>query len=327
MNPPLPPPNSDPVLVTRALAKTFRDFWRRPKVRALRPLDLQLSRGEVFGLLGPNGSGKSTTIKLLLGLLRPSAGEIEIFGADRHDPRVRERIGYLPELTCLHRALTPDELLDYYGALSNLPRRERRRRADQLLALLDLEGRRSSPIGEFSKGMARRVGLAQALIHNPDLVILDEPTSGLDPIACRGIKDLIRTLADQGRTVLMSSHLLADVEDICDRIAILFRGETLAIGAVKSLLSPPGAFRLAIDAVSEEDALEKRRRIVETLGIEADLERPSIGLEQYFLDVIRNREAKSSGATPEALSLRQAPFLQTPRTAPPSRTPPPPEAS
>ena len=173
-------------------------------------------------MLGPNGSGKSTTIKMLLGLLYPTRGHIEVFG---HSPRhvaTKSRIGYLPEESYLYRYLNSQETLDFFGNLFNLNSVERRKRADQLIEMVGLNNARNRQVGEFSKGMQRRIGLAQALINDPDLVILDEPTAGLDPIGCREIKDLIVALAKRGKTVILSSHLLSDVEDVCDRVVICY---------------------------------------------------------------------------------------------------------
>jgi len=227
------------VVVVRGLTKVFKDFWGRPKARAVDNVDFEVRPGEVFGLLGPNGSGKSTTVKLLLGLLYPTKGHIEVFG---HSPRhvaTKSRIGYLPEESYLYRYLNSGETLDFFGSLFDLPSNERRRRAEQLLQMVGLNQVRRRMVGEFSKGMQRRIGLAQALINDPDLVILDEPTSGLDPIGCREVKDLILALARRGKTVILSSHLLADVEDVCDRVVIYYGGSIHAIGTLKEYLLPP----------------------------------------------------------------------------------------
>ena len=216
---------SEVVVETRNLTKIYRDFWGRRKVHALKSLDLEINRGEIFGLLGPNGSGKTTTIKLLLGLLFPSEGDALIFGKNASDVRRNERIGYLPEESYLYRFLTAEEILDFYGKLFHIPAVVRRQRANDLLEMVGLTYAKKRQLKEYSKGMVRRVGLAQALINDPEVVILDEPTSGLDPIGTRDMKDLILDLKKQGKTVLMCSHLLADVQDVCDRIGILFQGE------------------------------------------------------------------------------------------------------
>ena len=190
------------VIAVRGLTKIFKDFWGRPKARAVDNVSFEVKRGEVFGLLGPNGSGKSTTVKMLLGLLYPTKGHIEVFG---HSPRhvaTKSRIGYLPEESYLYRYLDSDETLHFFGDLFDLPPADRKQRTEQLLDMVGLSKARHRQVGEFSKGMQRRIGLAQALINDPDLVILDEPTAGLDPIGCREVKDLILPLAKRGKTVI-----------------------------------------------------------------------------------------------------------------------------
>lgn len=300
-----PPP---PVVEARGLSKVFRDFWRRPKVRALQELDLAIRPGEVFGLLGPNGSGKSTTIKLLLGLLHPTAGKITLFNSTPHDLAVRQRLGYLPELTWLHPFLNPVETLDYHGALANVPKLERRRRIEQLLTMLDLRQAARRPVGEFSKGMTRRVGLAQALIHNPELIILDEPTSGLDPLGCRKVKDLIRTLADQGRCVLMSSHLLADVADTCDHVAILHQGRRLAGGMVSELLSGDGDISFKLDHPPAEKVETMRAWLESNSGSRTTVERSMISLESFFIQTLARDGARDAASMDLCPTL--APFLE-----------------
>ena len=216
--------DSDVVIQTRHLTKIYRDFWGRKKVRALNSLSLDVKKGEVFGLLGPNGSGKTTTIKLLLGLLFPTEGEVTILGQPAVNVTKNERIGYLPEESYLYRFLNAEETLDFYGRLFNMPAKVRRERAQQLIEQVGLKEARRRQLKEYSKGMTRRIGLAQALINDPDLILLDEPTSGLDPLGSKDMKDLIVNLKAQGKTVVMCSHLLADVQDVCDRIAILDKG-------------------------------------------------------------------------------------------------------
>ncbi|MEJ5238637.1 MAG: ABC transporter ATP-binding protein, partial [Limisphaera sp.] len=238
------------VVSVRGLTKIFYDFWGRPKARAVDDVDFDVYRGEVFGLLGPNGSGKSTTVKLLLGLLYPTRGQIQVLGRSPRHVATKEQIGYLPEESYLYRYLDARETLDFFGRLFELPARERARRTEELLEMVGLSQVRSRPVGEFSKGMQRRIGLAQALINDPQLVILDEPTSGLDPIGCREMKDLILTLARRGKTVILSSHLLADVEDVCDRVLILYGGRVQAIGPLKELLRKPDRLRITTPVLS-----------------------------------------------------------------------------
>ncbi|HXT41779.1 MAG TPA: ABC transporter ATP-binding protein [Candidatus Angelobacter sp.] len=289
------------VVVVRGLTKVFKDFWGRPKAKAVESVDFEVRRGEVFGLLGPNGSGKSTTVKMLLGLLYPTKGHIEVFGhSPRHVP-TKSRIGYLPEESYLYRYLDSNETLDFFGSLFDLPDNERRRRAEQLLEMVGLSQVRRRMVGEFSKGMQRRIGLAQALINDPDLVILDEPTSGLDPIGCREVKDLILALARRGKTVILSSHLLADVEDVCDRVVIYYGGKIRAMGTLKELLAKADSVRITAPALPRETlqrVLDVIRRDVAEDKVRIDT--PTQNLESYFLGVVekaRASETETSGAT------------------------------
>jgi ABC-2 type transport system ATP-binding protein len=292
--------NGEVVISVRGLTKVFKDFWGRPKARAVDNVDFEVRRGEVFGLLGPNGSGKSTTVKLLLGLLYPSKGFIEVFG---HSPRhvaTKSRIGYLPEESYLYRYLNSRETLDFFGNLFELPKNDRRQRAEQLLEMVGLSQAHLRAVGEFSKGMQRRIGLAQALINDPDLVILDEPTSGLDPIGCREVKDLILALARRGKTVILSSHLLSDVEDVCNRVVIYYGGKIHAMGSLRELLATPDAIRITTPALSRptmERVLETIRKDVAEDKVRIDT--PTQNLESYFLDVVqkaRHAAAETSGA-------------------------------
>src|SRR5437773_7583163 len=224
------------IIETRKLTKIYRDFWGRQKKVALRALNLQVFRGEIFGLLGPNGSGKTTTIKLLLGLLFPTDGDALVFGQPGAEVAKNERIGYLPEESYLYRFLNAEETLDFYGRLFNLDPAVRRKRAAELIEKVGLANDKRRILKEYSQGMRQRIGLAQALINDPELVILDEPTSGLDPLGTRWMKDLIIDLRKEGKTVLMCSHRLDDVQDVCDRIAILYDGELQELGQVSTLL-------------------------------------------------------------------------------------------
>lgn len=289
------------VVAVRGLTKVFKDFWGRPKARAVDNVDFEVRRGEVFGLLGPNGSGKSTTVKMLLGLLYPSKGHIEVFG---HSPRhvaTKERIGYLPEESYLYRYLNSDETLNFFGNLFQISPEKRQDRSEQLLEMVGLKQARSRQVGEFSKGMQRRIGLAQALINDPDLIILDEPTSGLDPIGCREVKDLIIALARRGKTVILSSHLLADVEDVCDRVVIYYGGKVQAMGTLKELLVEPDAIRITTPVLPRE----KLERVLEIIRADVDagkvrVDNPTQNLESYFLEVVRKAKqsaAATSGAT------------------------------
>ena len=292
---------SDEVVVSvRGLTKVFKDFWNRPKARAVDNVDFEVRRGEVFGLLGPNGSGKSTTVKLLLGLLHPTRGHIEVFGHSPRHVQTKSRIGYLPEESYLYRYLNSRETLDFFGNLFHLSRGERNNRAGQLLEMVGLSQVYTRSVGEFSKGMQRRIGLAQALINDPDLIILDEPTSGLDPIGCREMKDLILALSRRGKTVILSSHLLADVEDVCDRVVIYYGGRVQAMGTLKELLSEPDTLRITTPVLPRETltrVLEVIRHDVAADKVRVD--NPTQNLESYFLDVVqkaRQSAAETSGA-------------------------------
>lgn len=295
-------PKSDQVVVSvRGLTKVFKDFWGRPKARAVDNVDFDVRRGEVFGLLGPNGSGKTTILKLLLGLLHPTKGHIEVFGRSPRHVQTKSRIGYLPEESYLYRFLDSRETLDFFGNLFELPAAERRRRTEQLLEMVGLSQTRTRAVGEFSKGMQRRIGLAQALINDPDLVILDEPTSGLDPIGCREMKDLILALARRGKTVILSSHLLADVEDVCDRVLILYGGKVRAIGTLQELLTRPDRIRITTPVLPRQTLEQVLEIIRKNVGPDTvRIDNPTQNLESFFLEVVqRARQAaeQTSGAT------------------------------
>src|SRR5438270_8674655 len=258
--------NSEAVLAEN-LTKVYKDFWGRDKVRALDGLDLTIHRGEVFGLLGPNGSGKSTTIKLLLGLIFPTRGDAHVLGEPAGSTAINEKIGFLPEESYLYRFLNGEEILKFYGRLFKIPRRELNRRVPELLDIVGLDAKsRKRKLREYSKGMARRIGLAQAMINNPDLILLDEATTGLDPIGTREMKDLIISLKEQGKTVLLCSHLLADVQDVCDRITILFRGKMQTLGEVKDLLQVRDITNIETRGMSDPQ-IEELRQNLSRMGV------------------------------------------------------------
>jgi ABC-2 type transport system ATP-binding protein len=225
------------ILKTERLRVEFasHEFRRAPKV-ALNGLDLEVAAGEIFGFLGPNGAGKTTTINVLLGFLPPTRGTASLFGIDVRRPIARQRIGYLPEMTYYYKFLTAEELLRFYAKIFGLPRASAERRIDQLLKLVELDSARKRLIKTYSKGMQQRVGLAQALINDPDLLVLDEPTSGLDPLGRMKVREIIQRLKNEGKTVFFSSHELGEVETVCDRVAIIHQGELKAIGPVGEIM-------------------------------------------------------------------------------------------
>src|SRR5271155_3184890 len=269
---------------TENLSKVYKDFWGRDKVRALEDLTLSIHRGEVFGLLGPNGSGKRTTIKLLLGLIFPTEGTAKILGQPAGSSEINERIGFLPEESYLYRFLNGEETLWFYGRLFRIPRRELKRRVPALLDTVGLDAKsRKRKLREYSKGMARRIGLAQALINNPDLILLDEPTTGLDPIGTREMKDLILSLKQQGKTVLLCSHLLADVQDVCDRITILFRGKMMELGHVKDLLQVKDIANISARGLSAGQAEEVRQFLIKMGVADPAITHPTTTLEDLFM--------------------------------------------
>ena len=283
---------SDVIVETKNLTKTYRDFGGRQKVRALKALDLEIRRGEIFGLLGPNGSGKTTTIKLLLGLLFPTSGEVNILGRPASDVAKNERIGYLPEESYLYRFLNAEETLDFYGRLFKIPSAIRRQKVAQLIQMVGLYTANKRQLREYSKGMTRRLGLAQALINDPDLIVLDEPTSGLDPIGTRNMKKLILQLKEQGKTIIMSSHLLGDVQDVCDRVGILYQGELKELGRVEDLLKIVEQTEIRVAGLSEEAKRKIEKVIEEDKSRLVFCGNPTTSLEDLFHDIIAESEAR-----------------------------------
>jgi ABC-2 type transport system ATP-binding protein len=280
------------IIETRNLTKVYRDFWGRPKVQALKALDLEVYRGEIFGLLGPNGSGKTTTIKLLLGLLFPTEGEALIFNEPTTNVSKNERIGYLPEESYLYKFLNAEETLHFYGRLFKISAAERTKRVGELIDMVGLSNAKHRQLREYSKGMQRRIGLAQALINNPELILLDEPTSGLDPIGTAEIKQLIRALREQGKTIVLSGHLLADMQDICDRIAILHRGELKELGRVSDLLKVQDVTQIKARKLAPAALEEVRDVILRHGGEVTEIDHPTTTLEELFLRIVQESEAR-----------------------------------
>ena len=306
--------NNRPIVKTVGLTKVFKDFWRRDKVVAVQDLNLEVRQGEVFGLLGPNGSGKSTTIKMLLGLLYPTRGRISLFGRPATDVDTKARIGFLPEESYLYRFLNARETLQLYAKLFQQDKRLRGARIDKLLEMVGLQHQAKRRIGEYSKGMARRIGLAQALINDPDFLLLDEPTTGMDPIGTQQIKDLIRELARRGKTILLSSHLLSDVQDVCDRFCILYGGQVQAEGRMDQLLQQQGntqitSPRLTEQTIAEIRTLIRKREDLDVIAVDHPTER----LENFFVRIVEEAQAtrmvtsgvQAGGELPDFLSEEQ----------------------
>jgi len=287
-------PRRDAAIHTEHLTKIYKDFWGRDKVRALDDLNLTVERGEVFGLLGPNGSGKSTTIKLLLGLIFATRGQAWVLGHPAGSSAINEKIGFLPEESYLYRFLNGEETLYFYGRLFKIPRKTLKRRVPELLDIVGLDEKaRKRKLREYSKGMARRIGLAQAMINNPDLILLDEPTTGLDPIGTREMKDLIVSLKNQGKTVLLCSHLLADVQDVCDRITILFRGRMMELGYVRDLLQVKDVTQIQATGLTPQQIEETRQFLSQIGAANASIVHPTTTLEDLFVRVVRENSPGS----------------------------------
>lgn len=313
------PGDRKPVVACQRLTKVFKDFWMRDRARAVDGVELMIHEREVFGLLGPNGSGKSTTIKLILGLLKPSSGRVAVFGKPPTDVQTKRRVGYLPEESYLYPFLNARETLDYYGKLFGLDHKVRQRRIDELLDMVGLTHAQHRQVREYSKGMQRRIGIAQALINDPDLLILDEPTTGLDPIGTRQVKDLILDLGRRGKTIILSSHLLADVEDVVDRMVILYGGKVRGEGTCDELLA--STERTTIEADTLDDATlaeidEVIRRRSNGLKSVRKVAAPRQKLEELFLGIVERARAENTATSGAKEGGATAAFLRQGDTPP-----------
>lgn len=288
------------------LGKTYMvGFWRKRPKLALRPLSLTVEEGEVFGFLGPNGAGKTTTLKLLMGLVSATSGKARIMGMELGDPRVRAQIGFLPEQPYFYDHLTGRELLTYYAQLSGLPERERSSRVNAMLARMGLEGSADLQLRKYSKGMLQRVGLAQAILHNPKVVFLDEPMSGLDPMGRREVRELIQQLRGEGKTVFFSTHILSDAEALCDRVAVIHQGELRGVGAVADLTSrSTGTIEIIFCAPRVPPALNA---ICSETRVSGEMVNAVISQEQQetALDILRRERIRLVSLTQVRASLEE----------------------
>ncbi len=291
---------TDPAVTVRELTKIFPLPWHRQSVVAVRNLNLRIEPGEVYGLLGPNGSGKSTTLKIILGLVSPTRGCTQIFGEDSRRVQSRHAVGFLPENPYFQKFLTGEETLRFAGRLCGLGKAQLNKRIDELLELVGLNKARKRRLGTYSKGMLQRLGLAQALINNPRLVVLDEPTAGVDPAGSREIRDLIVDLKRRGITVLLSSHLLAQAQEICDRVGILAEGALVREGQLQELIAIENQTELII-ADASEDLLREIESVIQRSNAKLIERRKSTTtLERLFLEATQNGRARICRAKEDA---------------------------
>lgn len=285
-----------PAISIRALTKDFSVTLRGVKLRAVDNLNLEVAQGQVYGLLGPNGSGKSTTIKVLLGLLEPTAGEVKVFGVPSGRVEARRNVGYLPEAPYFYRYLSGRELVRFYARVCGVPKASLESRIKEVVEWVGLSGAADRRVGTYSKGMLQRIGLAQALVHDPKLIVLDEPTAGVDPVGSAEMCELIRKLKDQGRTVLITSHLLAQIEDVCDRVAILDRGKLIVEGSVGELVGQRDRQALIVDPLPPSE-IEALKGWLASRGHSLNaVEQPRARLDQIFLDKV-SRPGRAGGSS------------------------------
>jgi ABC-2 type transport system ATP-binding protein len=298
------------------VSKTFHSGWPgQPSVSTLHDVSFSVSRGEVYGFLGPNGAGKTTTLKILLGLMRPTSGRVEILGRPPSDVRIRECVGFLPESPYFYDYLTAEEFVSFYGRVAGVSSDQIRRRTPELLSQVGLQAARNKPLRKFSKGMLQRVGLAQALIHDPEVVILDEPMSGLDPIGRKEVRDLILRLRELEKTVFFSTHIIADVEMICDRVGILHKGRMLATGRIEELVNQGATHSVEVVCEGTEiDQSPALRALTSKILPRANrylVVLPVADRLDEALDVIRHHGGRLISVTPHKESLEDLFVRQT----------------
>jgi len=296
----------------QGLEKTYTvGFWRKRQKRALKPLHLAVERGEIFGFLGPNGAGKTTTLKLLMGLMYPTTGSARILGKEISDPRIKAQIGFLPEQPYFYDYLTARELLQYYGQLSGIPARDRNRKVTEMLERVGLRDSAGVQLRKFSKGMLQRVGLAQAILHDPQIVFFDEPMSGLDPMGRREVRDLMEQLKQEGKTVFFSTHILSDAEALCDRVAIIHMGELRGVGAIAELTA---GVHGRVELVWQGTAVPAGLR---ALGAECHITGENVRAvlaetsQDAALDALRKERLRLISVTPVRMSLEDYFVQQT----------------
>lgn len=277
-------------VILEGVTKHFKLPWRRGVLQALDHLDMTVRPGEIFGLLGPNGSGKSTAMKLILGLIQPTKGRVEVAGMAAGSIAAREKLGFLPENPYFPQFLSAREVLHFYGPLCGLTGKKLSQRADELLELVGLENAAQRPLKTFSKGMLQRIGLAQALIHDPEILLLDEPTAGVDPLGGRQIRDLMLELRRRGKTILFSSHLLDQVQEVADRVAILHLGKKLCEGTLDELLTRPGEVEIRAQSLLLETQRELLAWLEQRGASNAQVMPSKDRLEDYFIQKVTSRE-------------------------------------
>jgi ABC-2 type transport system ATP-binding protein len=288
------------------LTKTYQvGFWRKRPKCALKPLNLSVEEGEIFGFLGPNGAGKTTTLKLLMGLVYPSAGSARILGSEINDPRMKAQIGFLPEQPYFYDYLTAAELLEYYAQLSGVVAKDRKRQVNEVLARVALPDVSGMQLRKFSKGMLQRVGIAQAILHNPRLLFFDEPMSGLDPIGRREVRDLMEELKHAGKTVFFSTHILSDAEALCDRVAIIHQGELRGVGAVADLTS---SVEGKVEVVWHGNSVPANvKALSPTCSVTGDTVRAVVpeASQDALIDALRRERLRIVSVTPIRTSLEE----------------------